>query len=55
MSHRSFLYRLLKTPTDNIAVQLIRYGIVGGTAFAADFGSLYTLTEYAGVHYHWLL
>lgn len=51
MSHRSFLYRLLKTPTDNIAVQLIRYGIVGGTAFAADFGSLYALTEYAGVHY----
>jgi len=31
--------------------QLIRYTFVGGLAFVVDLGSLYVLTEFAGVHY----
>lgn len=31
--------------------QLMKYGVVGGIAFIVDYGSLYLLTEYAGVHY----
>lgn len=44
-------YNILKRPTDNTFIQLLRYGIVGGVAFVADFGSLYLLTESAGLHY----
>lgn len=31
--------------------QFSRYVIVGGLAFMIDFGSLYSLTEFAGFHY----
>lgn len=31
--------------------QFLRYVVVGGIAFAVDFGSLYLLTELAGIHY----
>ena len=31
--------------------QLIRYALVGGVAFVADYGSLYALTEWLGVAY----
>lgn len=31
--------------------QLMKYGVVGGIAFIVDYGSLYLLTEFAGVHY----
>jgi putative flippase GtrA len=31
--------------------QLFRYGIVGGIAFVVDYGSLWLLTEYGGLHY----
>lgn len=31
--------------------QLLRYTVVGGLAFVVDFGSLFLLTEYAGLHY----
>lgn len=51
MSFRVLINRLLTNPTDNAFIQLIRYGFVGATAFIADFGSLFILTEYAGVHY----
>jgi putative flippase GtrA len=37
--------------TRSTSVQFLRYGVVGGLAFAADFGSLYALTEWARVHY----
>ncbi len=42
--------RLLKGPTDDARIQLFRYFIVGGTAFAVDFGLLWVLTE-CGMHY----
>ena len=32
-------------------IQLLEYGIVGGIAFVADYGSLWCLTEYAHVHH----
>ena len=31
--------------------QLWRYGIVGGIAFVLDYGCLFVLTEYCGIHY----
>ena len=37
--------------SDNILIQLFRYTIVGGFAFVIDFGSLWALTEFAGLHY----
>lgn len=45
-----FEYLFLRSTEDTL-VQLFRYVFVGGTAFVADFGSLYLLTEYAGLHY----
>lgn len=42
---------LLKKPTDNVWIQLFRYFFVGGTAFVADFGLLWALTEWSGLHY----
>jgi putative flippase GtrA len=37
--------------TDNIFLQLFRYGFVGGTAFVIDFGLLWALTEFLHLHY----
>ncbi len=37
--------------TDNTAVQLLRYALVGGTATLIDFTLLYALTEYLKIHY----
>lgn len=42
---------LLKGPTQNLLIQLFRYLLVGGTAFAVDFGLLWGLTEWCGLHY----
>jgi putative flippase GtrA len=42
---------LLRGSTDNTLVQLFRYTFVGGVAFVFDFGFLYILTEFAGLHY----
>ncbi len=42
--------RLLKGTTGDVRIQLFRYFIVGGTAFAVDFGLLWVLAE-CGVHY----
>lgn len=35
----------------NIFIQLIRYCFTGGVAFAVDFGTLYVLTNFLGLHY----
>lgn len=34
-----------------LAKQLMRYAVVGGIAFVVDYGSLWLLTEYAGLHH----
>ncbi len=35
---------LFITPSDNLILQMLRYLLVGGTAFVADFGTLWALT-----------
>jgi len=37
--------------TDNIFVQFVRYGIVGGIAAVVNIGMLYVFTEFLGLHY----
>ena len=37
--------------SDKLLIQFVRYFFVGGFAFIVDFGLLYILTEYAGLHY----
>ncbi|WP_293739941.1 GtrA family protein [uncultured Parabacteroides sp.] len=48
---KELLNRLFVYKTDNLLIQLIRYTIVGGLAFIVDFGLLFILTEYLGLHY----
>ena len=36
---------------ETTAIQFMRYGVVGGVAFAADFGSLFLLTSGFGLYY----
>ena len=43
--------RLFYGTTDRLLVQFVRYFFVGGFDFVVDFGLLYILTEYAGLHY----
>lgn len=43
--------KLLKAPTDNVVIQLFRYGFVGGVAFLVDYGTMILLTEVFGLHY----
>jgi putative flippase GtrA len=45
------LKKIFLQNTDNTFLQLFRYIFVGGAAFIADFGLLYVLTEYIGLHY----
>lgn len=42
---------MLKVATNTLVFQFIKYIFVGGVAFIFDFGTLYTLTEYAHIHY----
>ena len=51
MRARKWINKLLVEPTTNIWLQLLRYGFVGGVAFVADYGTLFALTHYAGIHY----
>ncbi len=37
--------------TSKVWLQLFRYAFVGGLAFVADYGSLYLLVHYAGLHH----
>lgn len=48
---KELLNRLFVYKTGNLFIQLIRYTIVGGLAFIVDFGLLFVLTEYLGLHY----
>lgn len=43
--------RLLREPSDEACIQLVRYFLVGGAAFAVDFGLLWALTDGCGVNY----
>jgi putative flippase GtrA len=45
------LHALLFGATGSLLQQFSRYLVVGGLAFVVDFGSLYLLTEFAGLHY----
>lgn len=42
---------LMLGATGSLLNQFARYLVVGGLAFVVDFGSLYLLTEFAGLHY----
>lgn len=42
---------LVRRKTNNVFVQVLRYGFVAAAAFAVDFTSLYLLTEFAGIYY----
>lgn len=48
---KNIFQQLFLLPTENTLIQLFRYVFVGGIAFLADFGCLFLLTEYAGLHY----
>jgi putative flippase GtrA len=45
------LKQLFIDSTDKTSIQLFRYVFVGGVAFVVDFLVLFSLTEYAGLHY----
>lgn len=47
----SFLQTLAVSRTNSLFIQFVRYGLVGGVAFIADFGTLWAVTELARVHY----
>lgn len=49
----TLIKKIFTDTTGNILIQLFRYGIVGGIAFAVDFGLLTLLTEWCGMHYMW--
>lgn len=42
---------LLRHPTGNVWIQIVRYFFSGGVAFLVDAGLLYVLTEFCGVYY----
>ena len=43
--------RTLNKQVFSVIIQFVKYIFVGGIAFLFDFGTLYILTEYGGVHY----
>lgn len=50
-ANTSLFRRLLLESSENTFVQFARYTVVGGVAFAVDFGVLFALTHYAGIYY----
>jgi putative flippase GtrA len=51
LSQETHFRVLFTNGTDNTAVQLLRYTLVGACAFAFDFSCLFLLTSYCHVHY----
>lgn len=51
MKVTDLFHKLFYGSTDKLLIQFVRYFFVGGFAFVVDFGLLYILTEYAGLHY----
>ncbi|WP_051293663.1 GtrA family protein [Pseudoduganella violaceinigra] len=45
------LKKLLGAPSANGLIQLLRYMFVGGMAFVVDYGALFLLAHFAGMHY----
>ena len=45
--------KLFVEPTENVLLQLFRYGFVGGAAFVVDYATLFVLTNNVGVQYLW--
>lgn len=43
--------RTLNKQVFSVIIQFVKYIFVGGIAFLFDFGTLYILTEYGGLHY----
>lgn len=50
---QQWLEKIFITKTNNIFIQLFRYGFVGGVAFLVDFGAMVLLTETMGLPYIW--
>ena len=48
---RITLRDLLFASSESTYIQFLRYTVVGGVAFAVDFGILFALTRFAGVYY----
>ncbi|HLH40233.1 MAG TPA: GtrA family protein [Bryobacteraceae bacterium] len=42
---------LLLGASESTSIQFARYTVVGGIAFAVDFGVLFLLTRFAGIYY----
>ncbi len=53
MSPLPKLSTLFEGKPDTLVGQLFRYGVVGGVSFIVDYGSLWLLTEKAGLPYLW--
>ena len=53
MSPLASLKTLLRDKPDSLVGQLLRYAVVGGVSFIVDYGSLWLLTEEAGLPYLW--
>jgi putative flippase GtrA len=51
LSQETVFSVLFRNGTNNTAVQLLRYTVVGGCAFAFDFSCLFFLTSYCHLHY----
>jgi len=47
------LKTILREKPDSLIGQLFRYAVVGGISFVVDYGSLWLLTEKAGLPYLW--
>lgn len=45
------LIRHLKNPSKSVLLQLMRYALSGGLAFAVDFGLLWFITDICHAHY----